>query len=125
MRFGALLLILLSIPASADSLLCIAEHVAWIIQDGDKLTESRASAEADHRYLVSESGVKHFGTDEKAIESCTLYGDDRAWCENEYHLESFFIFPDNIFRYLGVRINNETGEYSHFIVMGKCEKTQT
>ena len=124
MKSIALLTILsmIAMPALADTYLCVGEKTAWVSSKQGTVLQSDSGTNSD-KWIVSEEGLKQFGTEFVILNDCTSDEGRPTWCERtgEGEFGSFSMNYHNLFTLFSFTIN---AEYTviDFIVKGKCSK---
>ena len=123
---AAVTLSLISIPAYAESWLCIGEKMSTIFMN-DQLEFESMAFDSDEKFVVSEDGLKFLGNDQYHFntENCGLKPDGDITCNSNLTRKGFF----NMTSFAGTAIFYRyqivfTGAFDaqHTQVMGRCSK---
>ncbi len=108
-----------SLPAHADTWLCIAEKVAFL-RSKDGQIVGGGYEPYDQKYLVSEAGFRYFDIDDYRLDECTFYDGKPTWCESSTDLWSgeFMMDSHNLFTLIGLNLVDRE-RVQHFIAKGK------
>lgn len=118
------ILSLISLPALADTWLCIAEKAADVkSKEGVVLASNGYTSE--QKFLVSEKGLKNFASEHYRLNSCHLVEGRPTMCtDSDGRWAGTFIMDRyNLFLLTGINMSMGTDEVdSLFVMKGKCSK---
>jgi len=124
MKPAALIAILsiLSLPALADTWLCIAEKAADVTSKEGIVLDSNGYT-SEQKLLVSEKGLKNFGSELYRLNSCHLVDGRPTMCKNSGGgwAGTFIMDRYNLFLLTGISMSTDEVD-SLFVMKGKCSK---
>ncbi len=113
---------MVSLTAYGDTYLCVGEKTAWVSSKEGTVLESDSGTNSQ-KWIVSDEGLKEFGSELVILNECTLDEGRPTWCERtgEGEFGSFSMNYHNLFTLFSFTID---AEYTviDFIVKGKCSK---
>lgn len=124
MRYLLIAFLLISTSAFADgsTWLCIGEHLAVASEKNG--TTNADSFLNDEKWIVTNDGLKYFGSDNVILDTCNRDKKGRPiWCERSDELWSgnFMMLDNNVFFISGANKNEKDSTKYHWVV-GKCSK---
>ena len=121
MKPAALLaLALLTLPAYADTYLCISEQAAFISEKDGAVLNAKSSLQ-NRKYLVDANGVRNFGEERSIIDQCNFGERGHISCDDGTMFFRFRMSPLHVFTVTGFTLTDD-GTATDYIIKGKCSK---
>ncbi len=119
---GLVVLLMISLPAHADTWLCLGEEMASIGHQDGEIHDAKAHP-TDEKYLLNEEGLKSFGSDLVKLDRCVFDGDRPSSCDMSSLGAGgplFWMDKYNVFT-LTLVMREDDGTMRNFIIKGKCD----
>lgn len=120
---AAVTLSLLSLPAYADTWLCIGEQQSFISGSTKKINDP-ASSVSDNKYIVDQNSVKNFDEDGPFMTNCSKDESNLMTCSYSIgSMESVFHMSEQlVFMLIHKGLYAGVDSQSIMVEMGRCSK---